>query len=140
MVKKNVIKINTKRIEIKEIIEKSIRDHSQIIKDCNTRLGEDPENDKVWRNNRKVWDWREAAFTGLNQGIMGLPYRLGQLNGLVQKLESTLHDKPAKSTQELLGFIERTKQFIATINRLHDKKKALLDDAEAKGLWEKIQF
>lgn len=133
MVKKTIIKINTKRKEIVKTIDKKVKDNAQIIKDCNARLEVEPDN-------RKVFGWRMEAFGHLDSGIMGLPYLVGQLEELVRDLESELNEKPEKSTPELVEFIAANKQFSATIDDLYSRKKALLDDAEMEGLWEKIMF
>jgi hypothetical protein len=137
MVKKTVIKINAKRTKIAKCIKEKVRDHAKIINDCNVRLETEPVNTPDYA---KVQSWREDAFHGLHSGITSLPYPLGQLSTLVEKLESELRDKPTKSTPELLNFIAANKRFIAVVRDLHDRKKVLLNDAEAENLWENIQF
>lgn len=133
MVKKTVVKINTKRKEIVQTIDKRVKDHAKAIKDCNGRLANEPDN-------AKVKDWRETALFGLDQGITGLPYLVGQLQGLVTKLESELVEKPKKSTPELVEFIAANRRFTATVTSLHDRKKDLLDASEAFGVLERLKF
>jgi hypothetical protein len=133
MVKKTVVKINTKRKEIEKRIDEKVKDPAKIIKDCNTRLATEP-------NNPKVKDWREDALSNLDQGIMGLPYLVGQLQGLVTTLETELAEKPKKSTPELVEFIAANRRFTNAVGSLHERKKEFLDASEAFGLLERIKF